>query len=121
MNPISTLMRHVRLYGWRSTTDAVARKARLMVQRSSPPEDQLPFHFVTQPPVFQCKAYEPLTTTTHSRINIVIPGFHRGDGGIGVIFRLAWYLEQAGYDVAFYVFGICSYATDDEATTAMRS
>jgi glycosyltransferase involved in cell wall biosynthesis len=121
MNPISNVARHVKLYGWRSTLEATARKVRLALGSMKADGDALPFRFTTHPPDFHCRDYVPCTPGTAPRINFVVPWFGRGAGGIGTIFRLASYLEVAGFDVAFYLFGPSDYATDREATAAMRA
>jgi glycosyltransferase involved in cell wall biosynthesis len=57
----------------------------------------------------------------HQRVNWIIPNFHKSSGGMRTIFRVALALEQAGYDVHFYVFGETHYVSGSEAAEAIRT
>jgi glycosyltransferase involved in cell wall biosynthesis len=75
----------------------------------------LPYRFAYKPIRYRHSSAAP------EGINWVIPNFYGASGGHRTIFRLAGALEEAGYQLRFYIFGETHYVSDSEATESLRT
>lgn len=110
-------------HGARATYRATLRKLRLSFTgvNKRTPTSALPYSYACQRIPFKHGAEEINAPGFHKRVNWIIPNFHKSSGGLRTIFRVAMALEQAGYDVHFYVFGDTHYVSGSEAAEAIRT
>ncbi|HEV2800006.1 MAG TPA: glycosyltransferase [Pyrinomonadaceae bacterium] len=111
-------------HGARATYRATLRKLRLSVpslNRRSSNTSPLPYSYACGRIPFKHGAESINAPGFHKRVNWVIPNFHVSSGGMRTIFRAALALEQAGYEVHFYLFGDTHYVSGSEAAEAIRT
>ena len=111
-------------HGARATYSATLRKLWLSVpsiSRRTPTSSALPYSYACERISFKHGAESINAPGFQKRVNWIIPNFHKSSGGMRTIFRAALALEQAGYDVHFYVFGETHYVSGSEAAEAIRT
>ena len=110
-------------HGASATYRATLRKLRLLVTAANTrrPTSALPYSYACQRIAFTHTAEGIGAPGFWKRVNWVIPNFHKSSGGLRTIFRTAMALEQAGYDVHFYLFGETHYVSGSEAAEAIRT
>ena len=111
-------------HGAGATYRATVRKLRLSFparDRRRRPAAALPYAYVYQRIPYTHAAGSIGAAGFDKRVNWVIPNFHRSSGGLRTIFRASLALEQAGYDVHFYIFGQTHYVSGSEAAEVIRN
>lgn len=113
-------VRFLRRHGLRAVYRAAVRRTGSLLPADGGQSKALPYSFAYEPIKFDYDSPPPAAAPAPGRINWVIPNFYGASGGHRTIFRLTQSLEEAGYEVRFYVFGETHYVSDSEATEVMR-
>ena len=109
-------------HGFRATYRATLRRFQSPSSTSrTRSSESLPYRFTYEPLKYRYGSAEPDGSSSPWGINCVIPNFYESSGGHRTIFRLARALEEAGYEVRFYIFGETHYVSDSEATEVLRT
>lgn len=112
----------LRAHGLRATLRAAARRVNLHSGANDKGSvGPLPFKFAYEPVSYRHGSAAPDASASSGRINWVIPNFYGASGGHRTIFRLTRGLEEAGYEVRFFIFGETHYVSDSEATESLRT
>ena len=120
MGLITNGVRFLRKHGLRATCRAALRRFGSLSPAVGRESRALPYGFAYEPIKYDYNSAPPGAAPTPGRINWVISNFYGASGGHRTIFRLTRALEEAGYEVRFYVFGETHFVSDSEATEVMR-
>lgn len=120
MELISKGVRFLQTHGVGATCRAALRRFGVPLKNGGGVERALPYSFAFEPVRYRHTSAPPAVRPGPESLNWVIPNFYGASGGHRTIFRLSQGLEEAGYEVRFYVFGETHYVSDSEATEAMR-